>query len=124
MNGDATRDATLCILAGGEARRMGRAKAELVIAGKPILVHLLDQIAWQGETMLVTAPGREHSPGCERFDREVVDPVAGEGPLRGVLTAMESLETECAILLSVDMPGIGARQLHWLLHSLDHHLGV
>ena len=39
--------------------------------------------------MLVTAPGFERPPGFERFGREVVDPIAGIGPLRGVLTAIE-----------------------------------
>jgi len=46
---DATRNpehsATLAVLAGGEGRRMGGAKAFLRIAGKPILDYLLDQIS-------------------------------------------------------------------------------
>ena len=39
-------DATLCILAGGESRRMGRPKAELLVRGRPILTYLLERIDW------------------------------------------------------------------------------
>jgi len=113
-----SRDVTLCILAGGEGRRMGRPKGELRIGGVPILRHLLDQISWKGPTMLVTAPGREHPPGWERFDREVVDPVAGLGPLRGLLTALENTTTDLIAVTTVDMPGITARQLDFLIERL------
>lgn len=107
-------DVTLCVLAGGEGSRMGRPKAEVYIKGKPILVHLLDRIGWRGATMLVTAPGREHPPGYERFDCEVMDAVAGEGPLRGLLTALQNVGTDLCIVTSVDMPLIERGQLRWL----------
>src|SRR4051794_30830823 len=112
------RDATLCILAGGEARRMGHPKGEILIGGVPILEHLLKQILWSGPTMLVTAPGREHPPAWNRFDCEVVDPVSGQGPLRGLLTALQNIGTEICVLLSVDMPLIERGQLRWLMSTM------
>jgi molybdopterin-guanine dinucleotide biosynthesis protein A len=109
---------TLAILAGGEGSRMGRPKAELRVAGKPILAYLLERFAWSGPTILVTAPGRERPPGAEEFDREVSDPVTGEGPLRGVLTALEATSTDILVVASCDMPMIEPRQLHWLAERL------
>jgi molybdopterin-guanine dinucleotide biosynthesis protein A len=109
---------TLAILAGGEGSRMGRPKAELEIQGKPILVWLLERFCWPGPMLLVTAPGREHPPGWERFDREVVDPVAGEGPLRGVLTALEGSSTEMVVVATVDMPGVTREQLAWVVGQI------
>ncbi|MBC8107405.1 MAG: molybdenum cofactor guanylyltransferase [Anaerolineae bacterium] len=118
-------DATLCILAGGEARRMGVAKADLLVRGQPILAYLLNRLQWRGSTMLITAPSRRSPAGCERFDREVVDPVDGQGPLRGVLTALENLATSLAVIATVDMPRIEARHLNWLIEQLDRaSLGV
>ncbi|MDQ3440490.1 MAG: molybdenum cofactor guanylyltransferase [Planctomycetota bacterium] len=111
--------ATLAILAGGEGRRMGGPKGELRIEGKPILGYLLDRFRWDGPTLLVTAPGRERPAGCERFGREVTDPVAGEGPLRGVLTALAAVETEMLVVTTCDMPRVGARQLAWLTDELS-----
>jgi molybdopterin-guanine dinucleotide biosynthesis protein A len=116
--------ATLAILAGGRGQRMGRPKGELKLRHKPILTYLLERFGWPGPTMLVTSPGREKPPGAEGFDREVVDPVEGMGPLRGVMTAIENCETALLVVTSVDMPGIGGEQLEWLVERLEDAAGV
>jgi molybdopterin-guanine dinucleotide biosynthesis protein A len=115
---------TLAILAGGEGSRMGKPKGELVIKGKPILEYLLERFHWPGPTMLVTAPGREHPPGWNKFSREVVDPVFGKGPLRGILTALENATTEMVVVATVDMPLIERNHLEWLLERRGDSLGV
>jgi molybdopterin-guanine dinucleotide biosynthesis protein A len=112
-------DVTLAVLAGGEGARMGVAKGLLRISGRPILEYLLDRLAWPGPTALITAPGREHPPGWERFDSEWVDPVGGLGPLRGVLTALEQAKTQWIVVQTVDMPGIGREQIEFLLSSIS-----
>jgi molybdopterin-guanine dinucleotide biosynthesis protein A len=109
---------TLAILAGGAGSRMGRAKGELRVGDRPILAHLLERLEWPGPTLLVTAPGRERPPACERFDREVSDPVAGEGPLRGVMTALDAAATDAVVLATVDMPGVTRDVLIHLLAAL------
>jgi molybdopterin-guanine dinucleotide biosynthesis protein A len=110
---------TLAILAGGEGSRMGAPKGLLRIAGRPILEYLLDQFAWPGPTMLVTAPGREHPPAWERFGRECVDPIAGLGPLRGVLTSLENTTTEWVAVATVDMPAIGRERIETLAAAVQ-----
>src|SRR5689334_16790011 len=97
---------------------MGGPKGSLLVRDKPILEFLLERFAWKGETMLVTAPGIARPPGAERFDREAVDPVAGLGPLRGVLTALENASTEIVVVATVDMPGVGHEQLVWVAREL------
>jgi molybdopterin-guanine dinucleotide biosynthesis protein A len=122
MNSTHDKAITLAILAGGEGSRMGIPKAELQLDGEPILMRLIRRTAWPGPTLLVTAPGREHPPGTECFGREVADPVGGEGPLRGVLTALEHSNTDLVIVATVDMPEITAAQLTWLgdmVHQRD-----
>ena len=52
--------------------------------------------------------------GMDSFTRELVDPVGGLGPLRGVLTALENAGTEHVVVTPVDMPGLIAGQLRWL----------
>ena len=110
--------ATLAILAGGAGSRMGRPKAELRVAGRPILGWLLDRLQWDGPTLLVTAPGRERPPGAERFGREVTDPAGGEGPMRGVLTALDAASTELVLVTTCDMPRVGTQHLAWLAGEL------
>src|SRR5688572_29494375 len=97
---------TLAILAGGAGSRMGRAKSLLTVHGRPVLEYLHRQFAWPGPTLLVTTPGRERPPGHELFSREVTDPVADLGPLRGLLTALEQCTTPLLIVSTVDMPCI------------------
>jgi molybdopterin-guanine dinucleotide biosynthesis protein A len=115
---DSPSDTTLAILAGGEGSRMGMPKAQLILGGVPILDYLLDHFAWPGPTMLVTARGRENPPGFRRFTTEVTDPESGGGPLRGVLTALENLQTPLLLLLTVDMPGIRFEQCKPLVDHL------
>jgi molybdopterin-guanine dinucleotide biosynthesis protein A len=109
---------TLAVLAGGEGRRMGLPKQNLEINGRPILEFLLNQFAWPGPTLLVTAPSRRHPPGANLFDAEAVDAIENQGPLRGVLTALENASTDCVIVTTVDMPGLMPEQLRWLIGRL------
>jgi molybdopterin-guanine dinucleotide biosynthesis protein A len=113
------RDCTLAILAGGEGSRMGKPKGLLTVGQLSILEYLLERFRWSGATMLVTAPSREHPPGWEQFDREFVDTVAGLGPLRGVVTALEKAETPIVVFATVDMPGVTSRQLNWFADELN-----
>lgn len=112
---------TLTVLAGGEGKRMGAAKAALALHGRPILKRLLDRLDWPGPTLLVTAPGREHPPGWRRFNNEAADAVAGEGPLRGILTALENATTDEVVVVPVDMPNVTPAPLAWLAARLRDH---
>jgi molybdopterin-guanine dinucleotide biosynthesis protein A len=111
--------ATLAILAGGEGSRMGRPKADLQVHGGPLLSYLHRRFAWSGPTLLVTAPGRERPSGGEAFDCEVTDPLAGAGPLRGILTALEHATTPLLLVAAVDMPRVAQAHLQWLLDRLE-----
>jgi molybdopterin-guanine dinucleotide biosynthesis protein A len=109
------REITLAVLAGGAGSRMRQPKATLEVRGEPLLEFLLRQLDWPGPTLLVTAPGREHPPGADGFDREVSDAIAGQGPLRGMLTALQKIETNSVIAIGVDMPAIQRRDLEWFV---------
>jgi len=115
------RHTTLAILAGGEGRRMGGPKSNLIIERQPVLERLLDRLNWPGPTLLVSAPGREHPNGWHRFTNEVTDSVKGEGPLRGILTALEHASTNDIVVVPVDMPNINTAQLAWLVTRLQEH---
>ncbi|HUB25319.1 MAG TPA: NTP transferase domain-containing protein [Tepidisphaeraceae bacterium] len=111
-------DVTLAVLAGGAGRRMGMPKSRLTIRGRPILQFLLGSMQWPGPTLLATSPEFKNPPGVEAFDRQVVDPAA-EGPLRGVLTALDKCGTPLLAVISVDMLMLRPAHLHWLLNELQ-----
>ncbi len=84
------KGATLAvILAGGAARRMGGAdKATILLAGRPLLAHVMARLAPQVAAMVVSAngdPGRFAAFGLP----VLADPVANHpGPLAGILAAL------------------------------------
>lgn len=109
---------TLAILAGGKGVRMGMPKSNLVFEGQPILRYLLARFAWPGKTILVTGIGNQHPPGAENFDMEVTDAVPDQGPLRGILTALENTPTDLLAIATVDMPAITTEMLQYLIETL------
>jgi molybdopterin-guanine dinucleotide biosynthesis protein A len=123
MNGPAT-GVTLAVLAGGAGSRMGGPKDRMTVgaSGEPILERLLARLRWPGPTLLVSrsvpAPGSPRAPG---FDYIVTDPVAGEGPVRGILTALDVATTEWTLAIPVDMPNLAREHLDWLLDRRDAH---
>lgn len=110
--------ATLAVIAGGIGRRMGGPKVHLRVAGQPILAWLLSRLTWPGPTLLVTAPAVGSAPGAERFDAHAVDPADDQGPLRGLLTALEHATTELIVAIPVDMPNLDREKLAWLIRQL------
>jgi molybdopterin-guanine dinucleotide biosynthesis protein A len=106
--------ATLAILAGGASSRMGVDKASMEIHGVPILRHLLTQLRWDGPKLLVRAPHQPLPPGAELFDRAVFDTVENQGPLRGILTALENADGD-VVVVTVDMPAITRELLNQLM---------
>jgi molybdopterin-guanine dinucleotide biosynthesis protein A len=109
---------TLAVVAGGAGLRMGKPKALLRVGGQPILAWLLDRLAWPGPTMLVTAPSVIDPAGDERFDIRAVDPCDGQGPLRGILTAIENVDTATMVVIPVDMPYVDWGHLRWVHDAL------
>lgn len=97
------------VLAGGLARRMGGGdKCLKLLAGRPILAHVLERLDGQAERILLNAngdPARFASWGIP----VAPDVVAGfGGPLVGVLTALEWAATHApGITDVVSVPGDG-----------------
>jgi molybdopterin-guanine dinucleotide biosynthesis protein A len=94
------------VLAGGGSTRFGRDKALVELGGLPMLgrmIGLLQSVA--GSVKVVGAPEK-----YARFEREMVsDQWPGEGPLGGIITALEDAannptRSEWNLIVSCDMP--------------------
>ncbi|MEM9049787.1 MAG: NTP transferase domain-containing protein [Pseudomonadota bacterium] len=79
------------ILAGGRARRMGgRDKPTRLLAGRPLIAHVIARLAPQTDGFAIIAPAT--LPGFAASDAPIVpDPpeFAGQGPLAGVLAGLD-----------------------------------
>ena len=100
------------VLAGGQARRMGRDKALLRVGG----VRLVDLamarlgVALPGAPLWVSGPGRGHP--------EVLDLMPGQGPVGGICSGLEAavrVGARGVLFVPVDMPGLGADVLRSLV---------
>lgn len=100
------------ILAGGKSTRMGSDKGLLEVAGKPMIVHLLESLACLPiSTTIISGNAR-----YEKFNVPVVpDLIPGLGPLGGLYTALCTAQSSHVLLLSCDMPFIDLQSLQQLI---------
>jgi len=93
------------ILAGGRARRMGgQDKGLLDLAGRPLVQYVFERLAPQVGSVAISAnrnPDAYRELGCPVW----ADTLPGyAGPLAGMLTALERIDTEWLLTVPVDSP--------------------
>jgi molybdenum cofactor guanylyltransferase len=105
------------ILVGGGSTRFGRDKALVEIGGRPMLARMIELMQGvAGKVKLVALPGKYEGYGVEI----VADQWPGEGPLGGIITALEdaakcSRKSEWNMMVSCDMPFLTSGWLRFLL---------
>jgi len=89
------------ILAGGKSRRMGVDKAGIVLAGKTLLEHVLDQAAsWGGNRILVAGPPR----AWVRAEYVSDPPEHPPSTLRGIYAGLLASSSPWTLVTGCDMP--------------------
>ena len=93
------------VLAGGLARRMGGIdKGLVVLAGKPMIAHVLAGLAPQVGRVLINANRNLAQYGGYGYE-VVSDTLEGYlGPLAGALSALEVIDTEFLLTVPCDSP--------------------
>jgi molybdopterin-guanine dinucleotide biosynthesis protein A len=87
------------VLAGGRSQRFGGVdKTRLPLAGRTLLQRAVDALASVTTTCLVV--GGAEVPGAT----VVADRYPGAGPLGGLLTALDAIESSHALILAADLP--------------------
>lgn len=113
------QDITGVVLAGGRARRMGGAdKGLLVLHGRPLVRYAIDALRGVCATVMVNANRslEEYAAlGCP-----VVPDINGDfdGPLAGLLAAMQAAQTTLLLCVPCDSPLMTAPHLMRLVEQL------
>jgi molybdenum cofactor guanylyltransferase len=96
--------ATLIVLAGGHSRRMGRDKGLLPIGGKPMIQHIVERLAPRFDEVLISGG----TPDTYRFLGVAVvpDAVPDQGPLGGLLSALQAARNPLCLVIACDMPSV------------------
>ena len=107
------------ILAGGFSRRFGQDKGLIDLAGKPLVLHVVDKVSKVvDETVVVVSSSVQKERFESLLDRRanvVVDKHEAQSPLIGALTGFESAEGVYSLLLPCDTPFISIQIAQFLL---------
>jgi molybdopterin-guanine dinucleotide biosynthesis protein A len=107
---------TISIQAGGQSKRMGRDKALVKLAGKPIIEHILDRIEGLGNEILITT----NNPVDLAYlgVRMESDSIPGAGSLAGLQTALKAAHFPHTLVLACDMPFISRPLLEFMIELI------
>lgn len=102
------RRITVAIQAGGESRRMGRSKATVPFAGRPLICRLVERLAPAADKMLITTNEAEnlaflHEQYPDLGIRLVPDICDHRGALPGIHSALRAAESEYVAIVACDM---------------------
>jgi molybdopterin-guanine dinucleotide biosynthesis protein A len=97
--------ATLLVLAGGFSRRMGRSKAMLPVAGKPLIEYLIDRLRPVFAEVLISSNDISSLPAGLNY-RVVPDLHPGAGPLSGIEAGLEAAVHDLVFAVACDMPAV------------------
>lgn len=107
------------VLAGGESRRMGRDKALVEFAGRPLIEHAVGILREAGLEARIAGTRAD----LGRYAPVISDAEPGRGPLGGICAALADCETDRAIFLPVDLPLLPISLITFMLHK-NHVTGV
>ncbi len=102
------RRITVAIQAGGESRRMGRSKATVPFAGRPLICRLVERLAPAADKMLITTNEAENLAFLDEQYPElgirlIPDICDHRGALPGIYSALRAAESEYVAIVACDM---------------------
>jgi len=109
--------ATAIVLAGGSATRMGCDKALLPVEGRPLVMHVIEQLRPHFERVILSARSRDayEAPGID----VVADVRGGEGPLMGIACGLRASTDDLNLVVACDIPEIDMPLARRLLREAD-----
>ncbi len=108
--------AAAIVLAGGASRRMGRDKSLLDVDGQPLIAHVIAQLDPWLAPVLISANEPEKYAFLQR--PVIPDAVTGQGPARGIASALAASPRERNLVVACDIPHIDRALGRSLLHAL------
>lgn len=107
------------ILAGGFSKRLGQDKCLIDLAGKPLVLHVINHVSsLVDEKVVVVGSNALREKLSNMFKSKikvVVDKYDGQSPLVGALTGFETVDAEYSLLLPCDTPFVSAEIVMLLL---------
>ncbi|WP_414468857.1 molybdenum cofactor guanylyltransferase [Methanobacterium sp. ACI-7] len=106
---------SIIILCGGRSKRMGRDKGSLILKGKPMILHILDEITDIADEIIIVLRDENQIRDYSELIKEksnikiITDKSKDQGPLIGILTGLSNIKSEHAQILPCDSPFISKK---------------
>ncbi len=95
------------ILAGGSSTRLGVDKGLLLLAGKPLVKHIVERISGHVDDVIVVVASEEQKDNYQQAMEDtliVTDMYTGGSPLVGLMTGLSFCKHSYAFAVACDMP--------------------
>ena len=100
------------VLAGGRGSRLGGAKAGVLLAGRPLIEHVLEAVRAGGLEPMVVAKRDSALPPLDC--RVVFEPARPQHPLCGIVAGLRAAGEPAVVVCACDMPYLNGELLAWL----------
>ena len=116
------------ILCGGQSRRMGRDKGSLIIKDKPMIKYILSTLNNEIDEAIIVLNDSERIDQYKQFIKSkeytyqikfIEDKIKNKGPISGILTGLENISTEYAIVFPCDNPFITKNTIQTLFNEIE-----
>lgn len=115
------------ILCGGQSRRMGQDKGSLIIQDKPMIKYILSTLNNEMDEVIIVLNDSERIDKYKKFINPqdysyelkfIEDKIKNKGPLPGILTGLENISSQYAIVFPCDNPFVTKNTIRFLYDEI------
>jgi len=119
------------ILCGGQSRRMGRDKGSLIIKDKPMIKYILSTLNNEIDEVIIVLNDVERIDKYKKFIdskdynytlKFAEDKIKNKGPISGILTGLENISTDYAIVFPCDNPFVTKNTIQTLFNEISENI--
>lgn len=102
------------LLCGGKSRRMGQDKGSMSLNGKPMIIHVIKNIIAVADEIIVVLRDKNQVDDYNKIFDQIqsnrsklhifTDILKDKGPLAGILTGLENITSDKAMVIPCDSP--------------------
>ena len=116
------------ILCGGQSRRMGRDKGSLIIKDKPMIKYILSTLNNEIDEAVIVLNDKKRIEQYKQFINPneytyqikfIEDKIKNKGPISGILTGLENISTDYAIVFPCDSPFVTKNTIQTLFNEIE-----
>ena len=102
------------LLCGGRSRRMGKDKGSMNLNGKPMILHVIENMIVAADEIIVVLRGKNQVDDYNKIFDQLqsnrsklhifTDTFKDKGPLAGILIGLENIKSDKAMVIPCDSP--------------------